>query len=617
MNTLQKIRVMFFVAQLVLLNPIAAQEIPAKSDSTVLYKNIETYSKKNKFTQLLYSAIFKPIKKSTIKRAVSKPTYKKLIKSTYSPYEGKIIRNIYIVTLDPFKYSITDTSAKPHTFVFKAVNVLHVKSLHVTIRNLLLIHKNQPFDSLLVKESERLVRHQSYVRDVSFSFSEITPNSDSVDIHIRELDRWSMSPNGSISNSNAFVRFTDKNFLGMGHTTKTDFTWYYNTGEQAYAANYYIPNIRNTYINSTLIYNRDEYGNYIHSYAVDRPFFSPFARWAAGAKLSQKSISGINLTGTDPDDFQNIKFNTYDYWAGYAFQIFKGNSESSRTTNLILSSRFLQYSFLNKPIETFGEQNTFSDEKFVLISTGISARKYVKDKYIFTFGITEDIPMGRAYSLTAGHQIKNQIRRNYFGARVSHGYYYPWGYLSSSFEYGTFVHVKSVEQGVFQVRLNYFTGLKELKRWKIRQFVKQEITFGSNSFRNDSLTLNDGNGITGFASPTLSGNRRMVTTLQTQFYAPWNVLGFQMGPFVNCSFGFIGGVPTQFNSRQLYSQIGIGLLIKNDNLVFNTFQLSFSFYPVMPEKGYNVFKVNTFRTTDFGLNDFDIGKPESLDISTR
>jgi hypothetical protein len=109
----------------------------------------------------------------------------------------------------------------------------------------------------------------------------------------------------------------------------------------------------------------------------------------------------------------------------------------------------------------------------------------------------------------------------------------------------------------------------------------------------------------------------MVTTLQTQFYAPWNVLGFQMGPFVNCSFGFIGGVPTQFNSRQLYSQIGIGLLIKNDNLVFNTFQLSFSFYPVMPEKGYNVFKVNTFRTTDFGLNDFDIGKPESLEISTR
>jgi hypothetical protein len=90
-----------------------------------------------------------------------------------------------------------------------------------------------------------------------------------------------------------------------------------------------------------------------------------------------------------------------------------------------------------------------------------------------------------------------------------------------------------------------------------------------------------------------------------------------MGPFVNCSFGFIGGVPTQFNSRQLYSQIGIGLLIKNDNLVFNTFQLSFSFYPVMPDNGYNVFKLNTFRTNDFGLNDFDIGKPESLDISTR
>ena len=83
------------------------------------------------------------------------------------------------------------------------------------------------------------------------------------------------------------------------------------------------------------------------------------------------------------------------------------------------------------------------------------------------------------------------------------------------------------------------------------------------------------------------------------------------------SFGFIGGSPVEFSSRKLYSNIGIGFLIKNDYLVFNTFQISLSYYPEIPGNGYNIFKANSFRTTDFGFNEFEVGKPEILDISIR
>ncbi|MFA6403509.1 MAG: hypothetical protein WCX31_18090 [Salinivirgaceae bacterium] len=607
----------FFFVLLLTKNDAWAQEIRASKDSTDIYKNIQTYSKKNKFTKLIYSSIFRPIEKIKLSKPGEKKAYKKLIKKSYHAYEGKTIREINITTLDPFKYSITDTSAQPHNFLVKTGNSLHLKTLHVTIRNLLLIRQNQSFDSLLVKESERLVRSQSYIRDVSFTFSVTAPNSDSVDIFIRELDRWSMTPYASVSNSHTLVRFTDKNFGGFGHTAKTDFSWYYGNSNLAYGVNYYIPNILNTYINSTVNYSSDEYGNYLHSFAVDRPFFSPLARWAAGIKISKQFQNGLNLTGASPDDFQKVTFNTQDYWAGQAFQIFKGNSEYSRSTNLIIAGRFLRVRYLDKPIEFNGIQNTFSNENFMLTSIGISSRKYVQDKYIFNFGTTEDVPIGRAYSLTGGYQIKNERGRNYLGARISHGYYYSWGYLSSTFEFGTFFNTKNAEQGVFKSHINFFTGLTELGKWRIRQFIKQEISFGSNSFRNDSLTLNDGFGLSGFTSSTLSGTRRLIMTLQTQFYAPWNIIGFRIGPFVNYSFGFIGGSPAQFNSRQLYSQIGVGILIKNDNLVFNTFQLSFSYYPVMPDNGYNVFKANSFRTTDFGFNDFEVGKPEILDISIR
>jgi hypothetical protein len=53
-------------------------------------------------------------------------------------------------------------------------------------------------------------------------------------------------------------------------------------------------------------------------------------------------------------------------------------------------------------------------------------------------------------------------------------------------------------------------------------------------------------------------------------------------------------------------------LINNDYLVFKSFQISFSFYPTIPDLGNNVFKTNTFETTDFGFQDFGLGKPRSV-----
>ncbi len=94
-----------------------------------------------------------------------------------------------------------------------------------------------------------------------------------------------------------------------------------------------------------------------------------------------------------------------------------------------------------------------------------------------------------------------------------------------------FVH-HIAEQGVFTAGVNYFTGLIEIGKWKFRQFVKPQVTIGINRFSYDSLTLNEGYGLDGFNSSTLSGTSRLLFTLQTQSYAPWNFIGFRFGPFL-------------------------------------------------------------------------------------
>lgn len=597
--------VLILIMILSLTNDLAfAQEITISKDSTQLYENIEDYSERSKFTRFMFRLFFKPhlpdspqINKN--KRQIQKP---------YSTFEGKIIRNINVITLDPFGNSIGDTVSSSLNFISRTGNSLHIQTRARTIRNLLLIHKNQPFDALLVKESERLIRSMSYITDVRFYVDVLPESPDSVDISIRELDKWSIIPGGSISASRIAFSLKDNNFLGLGHEFQNNIVWNHSIGDYAFKTKYFVPNYRNTYINSTLQYGTDEYGNFIKSIAIDRPFFSPFAKWAAGIKVSQH-LHNDTIWSVD---YMQFKYNQQDYWAGNAIRVFKGNSEYKRTTNFISSVRFIRTRFLEKPFETIDTLQFYADENFYLTSLGISSRSYVNDKYIFKFGITEDVPVGKVISLTGGYQKKNDIGRVYIGGRFSSGNYYSWGYLSANFEYGTFLRASKAEQGVFSAGITYFTNLIEIGQWKFRQFVKPQIIIGINRIDYDSLTINNEYGLRGFNSRALSGSSRMLFTSQTQFYAPWNFIGFHFGPYLTFSLGMLGDSEKGFRESKVYSQIGLGVLIKNENLVMNTFQISISFYPVIPGRGNNVFKLNSFQTADFGFRDFEIGKPATV-----
>lgn len=589
-----------------------AQSKPVKKDSTKIYTEIEDYSKRSKFTRLMYGLVFNPSAADPANKKAQKKKYKKLIRRPYSAFKGKIIRHIEIETLDPFGFSIADTIQLKQNLLNRTGNKLHLKSQEITIRNLLLIRKNQPFDSLLVKESERLVRTRGYIRDVSFFVKRASGSADSVDIFIRSLDRWSIIPRGSISSSKVSVGFTENNFLGLGHQFKNDYTRNNTLQTNSFQTDYSIPNIKNTYISSNLHYGTDRNIYSSRSLSFDRPFFSPFAKWAAGVIFIHQFVNDSIPDSNSELVHLQFKYNAQDYWAGYAMRIFKGNSEYNRTTNFITATRFFRIRYLEKPSQSIDEQHYFSDENLYLASIGISTRRYVQDKYIFKFGITEDVPIGKVYSITGGYQMKNNIGRTYFGARGSSGNYYSWGYLSTSVEFGGFYKNSHLEEGVVTTGINYFSGLFELGQWKIRQFVNPQITIGINRLKLDSLTLNEGAGIDGFYTTKLRGTSRILINLQTQSYAPWNFIGFRFGPYFSYSLGMLGDADTGFKGSKVYSRIGIGVLIKNENLVLNTFQISISFYPEIPGHGYNIFKINSYSTADFGLRDFEIGKPEPV-----
>ncbi len=585
-----------------------AQENEKKKDSSKGYRDIEKYSKKRKFTKFVYKLIFEPV----AKQKVIKSSFQKIKKPNYRQYEGKIIRDIKITTLDPFGYSDTDSTRVPNGFMAKAGNSLHLKTKNIAIRNLLLIKKNKPLDSLLVRESERLVRSQRYIRSVTSHIKLVS--QDSIDVFIRVLDSWSSAPDFSISSTKSKFYLTEKNFLGIGHEFSNSYTNSLTSNRNGYSSNYFIPTILNTFITARLNYTIDLDANYAKLISLDRPFYSPYARWGAGISIGQNLNKILSLNKDQIPEIQNAKYNFHDYWVGQAFQIFKGNSEYNRATNFITSARYFNKKYTEKSFINKDSLNIYADEKLYLIGLGISSRKFTQDKYIFNFNTIEDIASGFVYNFTTGYQKKYNNYQFYAGARIAIGSYFEFGYLSGNLEYGTFINDGKNNQSTSSLKLVYFTNLQEIGNWKFRGFIKPQVIIGNNRLDSnaDRLTLNGSTGINGFNSEALFGTKKLLATIQIQGYSPWRIIGFRLNPYLSYSAGMLGNKGSGFQRSKLYSQIGLGIIISNDYLVFNSFQFSFSFFPNIPD-GNSVFKTNSISTSDFGLQNFESSKPVLVD----
>lgn len=585
-----------------------AQENQKEKDSSKMYRDIEKYSKKRKFTKFIYKLIFEPV----AEQKVIKSSFQKIRKPDYVQYEGKIIRDIKITTLDPFGYSDVDSTRVPNNFITKAGNSLHLKTKNIAIRNLLLIKKNKPLDSLLVKESERLVRSQRYIRSITSHIKLVS--QDSVDVFIRVLDSWSSVPDFSISSTKSKFYLTEKNFLGIGHEFSNSYTNSLTSNKNGYSSSYFIPTILNTFITARLNYAIDIDGNYARLISLERPFYSPYARWGAGIFIGQNLDKILSLNKDQIPEIQNAKYNFQDYWAGHSYQIFKGNSEYNRATNFITSGRYFSKNYVEKLFVNEDSLNIYAGEKLYLIGLGISSRKFTQDKYIFNFNTVEDIASGFVYNLTTGYQKKYNNYQFYAGARIAIGSYFEFGYLSGNLEYGTFVNNGKTNQSTSSLKLVYFTNLQEIANWKFRGFIKPQVIIGNNRLDsdNDRLTLNGSTGITGFRSEGLFGTKKLLTTIQIQGYSPWRIIGFRLNPYLSYTAGMLGNKDNGFERSKLYSQIGLGIIISNDYLIFNSFQLSFSFFPNIPS-GNSIFKTNSISTSDFGLQNFEISKPVLVD----
>jgi len=307
-----------------------------------------------------------------------------------------------------------------------------------------------------------------------------------------------------------------------------------------------------------------------------------------------------------------LDFNNYDFWGAHSLGIGLGTGkDKDRATRLVYGLRYWQQYYYNTISTIYDKYATFQNHSTVLATVGTTYRGYYKDKFIFRYGTTEDVPIGSIFSLTGGIDQRERGNRLYLGTKAGFAHHFSGiGYTALNIEFGSYFFQGRNEQSTLRVGANYFTKLIDVYKWKFRQFISAECVYGLNKDVNELLTINNENGLRGFNSPTLVGSNKLIVISQTQLYLPYSLLGFRFAPILYVGLGAIGNSEKGFINQQVFPVIALGMQVRNELLILNTFQFMVGIYPYIPGLASPSFKLNPIRTYDFRFQNYDIGKPE-------
>ncbi len=568
-----------------------------KSDS--FYDSLINRASKNKITKTALNLLL-----------VKKPAKGKFIaiedirnEEYYRLYSGKKIRNIEIVKLDVFGPGLNDTTKTTLQSIHNFGNKIHINTRIFKIKSNLFFNSGDTIDPLLLVDNERLLRNLDYIKEASIQIAEIPEMPEYVDVLIVMRDVFSAGFNLDLLNlESGFIDIYENNLAGIGH--KLQGKVYINTTENpptGYEFNYNIGNIGGTFIKSNIQYLKafetEKYG-----FVLRRNYLTYNSRWAGSIKIYQTStLADIRKIDTT---LSNVRLNylTQDFWLSYAFLLNSKNINFKNRTRFILGLRYLNNTFYKGPFISERYNFQYHDNQMLLAGFGFSRQKYFKSNLIYGFGKTEDIPVGCLIQLNTGFEKDEFFKRPYFGFKfLRSSYFSKIGYLNINAEVGGFYYENKIEQGVVRVYGQAISNLHYINRLKLREFLTLDYTRGINRFYDEKIYLNSTN-IWGLSSDETYGIQKV--SFRSELVAFSNIFIYNFR-FLFFGFGDIGmvGPENKFVFRNtLYSGIGLGFRVRNENFVFKTFQVKLAFYPNFPNDAEQLYYLISGENSQKSIN---------------
>jgi len=588
------------------LNSEKKGEIKTKNFYDTVYQRFN----RHKFTKLLYSLAFVAPKINTLPDTVQAV----IAENIYKDYQGKIIRHIHVVSLDPFGPTVLDTARLPTAGFGKFLNVVHIQSAPNVLRKMMLIREGQALDPQVMADQERILKDLNYIDDARVIVIPKDDN-DSVDVLVVTKDVWSIGVIVPyLTTKKVGIRLYDANFAGLGDRLSLQFSFALQRAPfvRFDGFSYTYTNIMGTFTDATLTYYEDDLHQVNFGVWLDRPFVTNRTKYAGGITYQYNRLGYYPY----PDMIRYSASSTGSAWLGRSYLI----ADYKVPTRFIVSGSLQTTTFMQRANITLDSNRGYYDVNQFFASVAFSRNNYYLIDYFLNFGKTENIPYGRLLQFTFGPQFTNFYTRLYTSFSYAHGNFIKkFGYLQGRLDLAAFYNRRSLEDGVLIARLNYMSYLYFTpdKRYKFRTYIfttyRQGFLRRSNNL--EYTYINRDMRINNYSTDTVfRGVNSLSCYFATVAFTPWYFYGFRFALTGMFAGGFTSDGHSNIFKTKLYTGVGIGLLIRNENLIFPTFLISAIAYPT-PVAGVPWLQLNFSEPPDQHVTDYNPSAPYVISLS--
>jgi hypothetical protein len=539
------------------------------SKTFIFLDSLKSKASKTLITKKLYDFVITP-KKSGSGREIHGSTL-----VSFVGHSGLRIRKIEIRRLNVFGTDIASPDFYNPNKIESLLNRTHLNTNENIIRKNLLFSEGDTISPLTLSDNERFIRQLPYIDDARIV---VVPVSDEeADVVIVTKDIYTLGGKLSFRGfEKGSLSVFEKNIFGMGHEFGIEMPWDSEyTDSPGFGVNYQINNIMKTFSNLDMYYY-DGLGKKTYGFDLSRKLVSSSTKYAGGISVREM------FTSDDLDSLpvpESVKYNLQDYWFLRSFLL-----DKKSVSRLILGARYTNNNVFDHPFILPESYHYLQKYKMFLGSVSFSVQKYYKANLIYGYGRTEDIPFGGLLNITLGKEVNEFKSRIYFASSLSVGESInSLGYFYGSAGFGTFFNNDHTEQGLFLLRGSFISNLSYIGRYRIRNFANVDYTRGFDRYSDECLVYRDENGFSGFRNDSIGNDQRLSFSIESVLFSPVSLYGFRFAAFGFADFAFLFGTNDFVGSGDILSAIGIGVRIRNDNLVLNTLQIRLGFFPNLPE----------------------------------
>lgn len=470
---------------------------------------------------------------------------------------GAVIGEIRIKSQNIFDLD----NPKENNLFYRFGNAIHVPTRAAVLRSILLFKSGEPVSARVIEETERELRGQRFLYDVSIR--PIAYRDGVVDIEVATRDSWSLIPaikltrEGGVDSS--AIGLKEQNLLGTGV-----FVGYSQESEVDRSGSEFSIGQDNLFRSRTAIeYRTASFDDGERdSFRLERPFYALDTRWAAGVTAGRQSrIDSIYSGGTITGQYRR-QADAGQVYGGFSRGLVNGfasrysagvdyRDDTYRTDPTLLAPSELPQD--QKLVAPFVRYELVEDD---FLKTGNLNR--VERVEFLQMGVNLNLQLGRAmtelgssrdlwlYAASGSKGFRLSPRDTVLASAYASGQYGDDGGEHQFFGAGAKYYHRQSSGNVF--------------------YAAAAADVVANGDISDDLLLGGDSGLRGYPQRYQSGTRRALVTLEQRYYTDWFPFRlFRIGAvaFLDTGRAWGGDNPYLANPGWL-TNVGFGVRIFSD-----------------------------------------------------